>query len=105
MSIGYKWPILQDMTIRIAECHFWIQDYYIYLGQEIGVGLFKKDICHICKKEAVYDSQKKNTTRRITVCCTETSKNMIKKFTELKNEVLYREMQCDLIPKEFSYHD
>ena len=39
------------------------------------------------------------------MCCTETVENMIKKFTELKNEVLYREVQCDLIAKEFSYHD
>ena len=30
---------------------------------------------------------------------------MIKKFTELKNEVLYKEVQGDLISKEFSYHD
>ena len=29
---------------------------------------------------------------------------MIKKFAELKNEVLYREVRCDLIAKEFSYH-
>ena len=69
------------------------------------MGLFKKDICDICKKEAVHDSQKKNTTRRIAVCCTKTAENLIKKFTELKNEVLYKEMQCDLIAKEFSYHD
>ena len=32
-------------------------------------------------------------------------KNMIKMFAELKNEVLNREVQCDLIAKEFSYHD
>ena len=31
-------------------------------------------------------------------------KNMTKKFVELKNEVLNREVQCDLIAKEFSYH-
>ena len=68
-------------------------------------GLFKKGSCHICKKEAVYDSQKKNTTRRITVSCTETSENMIKKLAGLKTEVLYRQVQCDLIVKEFSYHN
>ena len=38
------------------------------------------------------------------MCFTETSENMIKKFTDLKNEVLYREVQCDLIVKEFLYH-
>ena len=69
------------------------------LGHEIGARLFKKGFCHICKKEALYDSPKKNTTWRITVCCTETSENMI------KTEVLYREVQCDLIAKEFSYHN
>ena len=30
---------------------------------------------------------------------------MIKKLAELRNEVLYGEVQCDLIAKEFSYHD
>ena len=69
------------------------------------MGLFKEDTCHICKKEAVYFSQKKNTTQRITVRCTETSENMIKRFTELKNEVQYRDVQCDLIAKGFSYYD
>ena len=69
------------------------------------MGLFKKGICHICKKEAVYHSRKKNTTRTITVCCTETAENMIKNSAVLKNDVLYREVQCDLIAKEFSYHD
>ena len=93
------------MTIRIADCYFWIQAYYILLGHEIGAGLFKTGSCHICKKEAVYDSQKKNTTRRITVCCTETSENMIKKLAGLKTEVLYRQVQCDLIVKEFSNHN
>ena len=52
------------MTIRIVDCYFWIQGYYIYLGHEISAGLFKKGICHICKKEAVYDSRKKSTTLR-----------------------------------------
>ena len=93
------------MTIRIADCYFWIQAYYIFLGQEIGAGLFKKGICHICMIETVYNSQKKSTTQRITVWCTENSENMIKKFTELKNEALYREVQCDLIAKEISYHN
>ena len=66
------------MTTRVADCYFWIQAYYILLGHEICAGLFKKGFCHICKKEAVYDSQKKNTRRRITVCCTETwSKNSL----------------------------
>ena len=101
MSIGYKWPILQDMTIRIADCYFWNQAYYIYLVQEISMGLFKEDTCHICKKEAVYFSQKKNTTQRITVRCTETSENMIKRFTELKNEVQYRESSVIWLQKNF----
>ena len=105
MTIGYKWPILQDMNIKIADCYFWNQAYYISLGQEIGAGLFKEGICYIFNKEAGYDSQKKNTTRRITVCCTETSENMIKKFIELRNEVLYKEVQCDLIAKKFIYQD
>lgn len=30
---------------------------------------------------------------------------MIKKFDELKNEVLYKEVQCNLIAKEFSHHN
>ena len=30
---------------------------------------------------------------------------MIKKLAEFKNEVLYGEVQCNLIAKEFSYHD
>ena len=89
MSVAFKCLISQDMTIRVADCYFWIQAYYILLGHEIGAGLFKKGSCHICKKEAVYDSQKKNTTRRITVSCTETSENMIKKLAGLKTEVLY----------------
>ena len=84
MSIGYKWPILQDMNIRVADCYFWNQAYYISLGQEIRAGLFKEGICYIFKKEAGYDSQKKNTTRRISVCCTETSEHMIKNSLSLE---------------------
>ena len=71
------------------------------LRSGIGAGLFKEGICQICKKEAIYDSQKKNTTRFITACCTKTLENMIKKFTESKNEVLYREVWCDLFAREF----
>ena len=88
----------------MADCYFWNQAYYSYLGQKMSAGLFKEGICHICKKEAVYDSQK-NVTQKITVCFTETSENIIKKFTDLKNEVPYREVQCDLIAEEFLYHE
>ena len=39
------------------------------------------------------------------LCAAQKLQKMIKKFAVLKNDVLYRELQCDLIAKEFSYYD
>ena len=58
-------------------------------------------LSHLQERSCAWFSKEEHNT----VWGTETSENMIQKFPELKNEVLCRDVQRDLIAKEFLYHD